>query len=123
MLAIPSAVKNGLSFQENFLLLSTNGMTANIAMKRVGMRMPAMNFGMNVLRNAYRLVRYHSGKVYPTFAVEVYCMPRETGYIPPSKSTAPVIAETAGISKVRLRGKWTSMRTIITIGRMKMWSA
>src|SRR5581483_12293362 len=119
---MPTAVTIGLSFQENFLYLSTNGTSSSAPMNRPGHATPVTNLSYIVLRNAYRPVRYHSGTVMPGGTWGSNGSPSPTGNTPPVSMIAPEIAMTIGTSNTRNLGKWTTMRPSNAIGSMNTWN-
>jgi hypothetical protein len=122
-LVIPTAVISGRSFQENFLYLSTKGITRSAKINRPGHATPVTNLSNCVRRNAYSPVKYHSGTVIPGGTLGSNFRPMSTGNTPPVSMMAPVTAITIGTSKTRNLGKWTTIRPSRAIGRKKTWNA
>src|SRR5574339_69827 len=104
-LVMPSAVIMGLSFQENFLYLSTNGTIRRANMNKPGHATPVTNLSYIVRRKAYSPVRYHSGTVMPGGTSGSNGSPIPTGNTPPVSMMAPEIAMTIGTSNTRNLGK------------------
>ena len=123
MLVIPIAVTSGLSFHENFLYLSTKGITINVNMSRPGHATPVTNLSYWVLRNAYSPVRYHSGTVIPGGYVGTNFVPKSIGNTPPVIIIAPATAITIGMSNTRNLGKCTTIKPRSTMGRKNTWKA
>ncbi len=121
-LVMPSAVISGLSFQENFLYLSINGMISNANMNSPGHATPVVNLSYIVRKNAYSPVRYHSGTVIPGGVSGLKGSPRPTGNTPPVSIIAPEIAMTIGTSNTMNRGKWNTMSPSRAIGSMNTWN-
>ena len=78
-------MKNGLSFQENFLLLSTNGIIKNNIINIVGSKIPDMNLSTPVRRNAYSDEKYHSGTVIPGGTLGSNLIPNAIGNKPATR--------------------------------------
>src|SRR6476469_4682553 len=102
---MPIAVIIGLSFHENFLYRSINGITSNIKINKPGQATPVVNLSYALRRNEYSPVRYHSGTVIPGGTLGSNFNPISTGNTPPVNITAPVIAITIGTSKTKNLGK------------------
>src|SRR5574342_891583 len=117
MPVIPNAVIMGLSFHENFLYLSMNGVSNNDPMNSPGQRTPVTNLSYCVLRNAYSPVRYHSGTVIPGGTVGSNLNPMSIGNTPPVINMAPEIAITIGTSNTRNLGRCTAINPSITSGK------
>src|SRR6476469_477757 len=123
ILVIPIAVIIGLSFQENFLYLSMNGIINNVNMNSPGHATPVVNLSNWLLKKEYNPVRYHSGTVIPGGTFGSNLSPISIGNTPPVNIIAPETAITIGTSNTKNRGKCTTINPSSTMGKKKTWKA